>query len=259
MDADTKTIGILGIGELAAFILEGASTSGYRFVLSPRNSDRAASLASQFGAEVAATNQEVCDRAEMVLICLPVRTGLDILSGLRFRPGQSVLSAMAGASAAALERAVFPARAHCTMMPGYANALGLGPSLLFSDSPDWKAFLGQLGPVHVFSDAAQFETASVFGAFSGASIAFMIHVIEWFADRGVDPRTARMLVAQTLIGNANVLCKVDVPLDRIAAGVTTPGGITERCLETLNARGSLGGWSDALDAVLKVVKPGGSQ
>lgn len=254
MGAAITTVGILGIGELAGFILQGAAGGGYRFILSPRSAYRAADLAKRFGAEVASDNQAVCDLADLVVVCLPADTGADILAGLRFRPGQAILSAMAGVNLATLERAVAPARAYCTMMPGHANALGLGPSLLFPDSPVWKAFLARLGPVHVFSDADQFETASVFGGFSGASFAFMIRVINWFTRHGIDPHTARALVAETLIGNANVLSRVDAPLDEIASGVATPGGITERCIDALNEQGSLDQWSAALDSVRLAIK-----
>ena len=247
-------IGILGVGELASFILQGAEGEGYSFLLSPRNAELAANLSQRFGAKVALSNQDLVNRADMVLICLPARTGAQILADLRFRAGQSVLSAMAGTSQAALQRAVAPASAYCTMMPGFANTLKMGPCLLYPDNAPWHEFLSCLGPVHVFDKPEQFEAATVFGAFSGASMGFMSTIIDWFAAQGIDPKTARNLVAETLAGNAAVLRQVDATLPQIMSGVITPGGISELCLDTLNQGQALTRWNDALNAVLARIR-----
>lgn len=245
-----QTIGILGVGELAGFIVSGAAQAGYSFLLSPRNAKVAESLAARFGAEVAISNQDLVDRADRVIVCLPAKTGSEVLAGLRFRPGQAVLSAMAGARQAVLQNIVAPARLCCTMMPGHANALGIGPCLLYPGTPHWHDFLAKLGPVHSFDQADQFETACVFGAFSGASFGFISAIINWFVDQGLEAQTARQLIAETLSGNAEVVRRVDAPLPEILAGVATPGGISELCLGVLQNGHAIEQWGDALDAVL---------
>lgn len=244
------TIGILGTGHLAAFLVTGAMRApGLRFVVSPRGAETAAKLAATYGVEVAASNQAVVDAADRVLVCLPARQGLEILRGLRFREGQSVLSAMAGASPVAVAGAVAPALGFATMMPGHANAQGAGPCLLHPPSPEWRAFLERLGPVHVFDEAAAFERACVFGALSGASFFLMQRMIDWFVAQGVDPATARALVAGTLRGNAEVLLTEEIALDDLIPGIATPGGITEQLVGVLDERGGFAAWEAGLDAV----------
>ena len=149
-----RTIGILGVGHLAGFLLEGLRRGGTqdRVVLSPRGKVKAAALAEKFAAEIAPDNQAVVDACDLVLVSLPATKGRDILSHLKFRAGQTVLSAMAGTSRENLAEIVSPASAHCTMMPGHANALGIGPSLLYPASSTCEELLGRLGPVHVFDD-----------------------------------------------------------------------------------------------------------
>jgi pyrroline-5-carboxylate reductase len=78
----------------------------------------------------------------------------------------------------------------------------------------------------------------------------MAHVIGWYEARGLDPATARALVAGTLRGNAEVLLREDRPLADIAASVATPGGITVQLLDMLARRGALNDWDEGLDAVL---------
>lgn len=244
-------IGILGTGHLAEFLIRGAAGKGYAFTVSPRSEARAAALAASHGVAVAADNQSVVEACAHVVVCLPAAQGLDILRGLRFRAGQSVLSCMAGARLAAVEEAVGPAVAACAMMPGLANAHGVGPSLLHPARGEWEAFLAALGPVHAFDGEADFVVASAFGALSGASFFWMEALIGWFTAQGVDAGVARRLVAETLRGNAEVLLREAAGLEDIRAGVATKGGITEALVAGLEARGALAAWGEGMDGVLR--------
>ena len=251
------TIGILGVGGLAGLMLRGLQGSGHRFILSPRGADAAARLAAEYGHKIAASNQELVDRSEAVFVSLPADSGADELARLTFRPGQPVLSAMAGTGLDRLREVVCPASGTIGMMPGYANVYRLGPSILCPDDAFWRDFLSHVGPVHAFADEATFTAAATFGAFSGATVAFMAHVIGWFEGQGLDAETARALVAGTLRGNAEVLLREPRPLADIARGVTTPGGITLQLLDILNGRGALDAWDEGLDAVLRRISAKG--
>lgn len=247
-------IGILGVGHLAEYLVRGARD--VEFVLGPRSADKAARLAETHRCAVAESNQAVVDQCQMVLVCLPAASGLAVLQGLQFRDGQSVCSAMAGAALADLTVAVAPARAFCSMMPGFANAFSAGPSLIYPGDTEWEAFLALLGPVHRFADVQAYETAAVFGAMSGASIFLMRHLVRWYERQGLDAPTARRLVAETFRGNAEVLLQADAGLDEIAVGVTTKGGITEQLVGVLDTRGALAAWDEAMDGVLSRMVPG---
>ena len=249
------TIGILGAGHLAGFVVQGAKGAGHSFVLSPRNAENAADLAHRFGCTVAASNQAVVNACDMVLVCLPARQGLDILRGLTFRPGQALCSAMAGVSADDLRAAVAPAEVTVAMMPGHANAYGAGPTLLHPPHPQWAAFFDACGPVHELATPRDFETAAVFGAMSGASFAFMHRLIDWYIAEGLDPTTAQRLVAETMRGNAEVLLQSDEPLEAISSGVATPGGITEQLLSDLTERHALTAWHDGMSRILHRMAP----
>lgn len=250
------TVGILGVGGLAALMLRGLQGSGHRFILSPRGAEVAGRLAAEFGCIVAESNQAVVDGADAVFVSLPAANGAEELSRLTFRPGQPVLSAMAGTGLARLTEVIGPGQGTIGMMPGYANAYRMGPCLLCPNDLFWQAFLAHVGPVHMFEDEGEFTVAATFGAFSGATVAFMAHVIGWFEAQGLRPEVARALVAGTLRGNAEVLLQEPRPLAEIAKGVTTPGGITLQLLDILNSHGALAAWDEGLDAVLKRISQG---
>ncbi len=244
-------IGILGVGNLAGYLVQGSQTGGHTFLLSPRGAGKSASLAKRFGCEVAQGNQAVVDACDHVLVCLPAADGVALLTGLAFRDGQKVCSAMAaGVSLDVIRTAVAPAEATLSMMPGYANAFSAGPTFLYPANSVWPIFFASCGPVHEMSDARSFETAAVFGAMSGASVFLMRHLAAWYEAEGLSPATARRLVAETLRGNAEVLLQSDDTLDAICKGVTTPGGITEQLLSDLNRDGALESWHTAMTGVL---------
>lgn len=248
-------IGLLGVGHLAAYLVQGAQKGGHQFLLSPRSADKAAELAARFGCAVADSNQAVVDACDLILVCLPAAQGLDILKGLTFRAGQSVCSAMAGAALDDLQAAVAPATGVQAMMPGYANAFSAGPTFLYPAEPDWATFFTACGPVHEMPDARSFETAAVFGAMSGASVFLMRHLAQWYQAEGLDAVTARRLVAETLRGNAEVLLQSDESLDAICKGVTTPGGITEQLLGDLDRDGAMKSWHSAMTRILHRMAP----
>ncbi|MFO1201335.1 MAG: NAD(P)-binding domain-containing protein [Tabrizicola sp.] len=247
-------IGILGVGHLAELMVRGLQGSGYELVLSPRNPETAARLAGEFGCTLAISNQAVVDASDGVFVSLPAATGLQELTRLSFRPGQPVLSAMAGIGLVKLQQAIGPARAAVTMMPGYANAFGVGPSILCTDDGFWRPFLQATGPVIAFDDEAQFIIAATFGGFSGATFGWMAHIIGWFHAQGLPPDTARSLVAATLRGNAEVLLREGRPLEDIARSVVTKGGISELVLKSLAEGGGLSAWDEGLDAVLHRIR-----
>lgn len=247
-------IGILGVGHLAELMVRGLQGSGYELVLSPRNPETAARLAGEFGCTLAMSNQAVVDASEGVFVSLPAATGLQELVRLSFRPGQPVLSAMAGTGLVKLQQAIGPARAAVTMMPGYANAYGVGPSTLCPDDAFWQPFLAATGPIIAFADEAQFTIAATFGGFSGATFGWMDHVIGWFQAQGLPPDTARTLIAATLRGNAEVLLREDRPLEDITRSVVTKGGISEMVLKSLAEGSGLTAWDDGLTAVLRRIR-----
>ncbi|MFN7225042.1 MAG: pyrroline-5-carboxylate reductase dimerization domain-containing protein [Paracoccaceae bacterium] len=249
-------VGILGVGNLASYLVQGAQKGGHAFVLSPRGVEKAMELSARFGCEVAESNQALVDACDHILVCLPAAEGEVILRGLVFRKGQVVCSAMAAkVKLEEMRAAVAPAEVTLSMMPGYANAFSVGPTFLYPEGSVWAEFFADCGPVHELPDAHSFETAVVFGAMSGASVFLMRHLAAWYEAEGLNPAVARSLVAETLRGNAEVFLQSDKSLDAICNGVGTPGGITEQMASHLRQDGALESWHHAMTSILHRIAP----
>ena len=248
-----ETIGVIGTGQLTEYIITGINkvNAPYKFIVSPRSKEVAIKLKDKFQVEIAKDNQEVINSCEKILICLPAKNSLTELKKLNFRKENILLSAMGGINREAICTATKINSVHTTMMPGYANAYNIGPSLLFPEQPSWHTFLSFLGPVFICENERVFEVAATIGAVSGASFSFIRTLTKWFEDNGVEPNFSQDLVIQTLKANLEMLSKDDKTIDEIIAGVTTPGGITEHLNKALNEANAMTAWNDGLDDLIK--------
>lgn len=240
-------LGFIGTGNLAAFLVEGLFKvkAPYEITVSPRNAAKAKELQQRFGVTIA-SNQDIAETSDIVIVSLLPPDAPGLLSGLDFRPGQTVLSVMAGIDLKTMMELVDPADAAISMMPGLANAYNAGPSALHPENAVAMELLQYLGPVHVYGDGKTYMAASVMGAFSGMSTLMLRDAMSWFEANGLAADDARRLVAETLKGNATMLLETTLSMDEVARGVVTPGGITAQGRKILEAGGTLGA---ALDSI----------
>jgi pyrroline-5-carboxylate reductase len=245
--------GIIGTGHLAGFLVEGVQRTGapYRFVVSPRGKAKALALQDQFGVEIGLSNQDVVDRSDLVIACVRPKDAAAVLEPMVFRVGQTVVSLMAGVTYADLQSFTAPATPAVGMMNGHANALGFGSAVVFPANDAAIGFLSHFGSLHVFDDWPRYAVASVVAGVSGTSFGLLIELIRWHENAGLDPRTARMVVTETVIGSAEVLHRSPESLDALLTGLQTPGGITEQGNRLLRDRGGFAAFHEMLDAVGK--------
>src|SRR3546814_16049020 len=87
-------LGLIGTGTIAAAIVEGLALSGNEpILLSPRNADIAADLASRFShVGVASDNQAVIDDRDLVILDVRPQTADAVPGTLRFRPDHRILA-----------------------------------------------------------------------------------------------------------------------------------------------------------------------
>lgn len=101
-------IGFIGTGHIAAPMARFLARKGHEIIVTRRNEAISAALADEVGADVR-DPQEVIDAAEVVMLCLRPHHAADVLAPLTFRPGQKIVSVMAGVSTAELAKVCAPA------------------------------------------------------------------------------------------------------------------------------------------------------
>lgn len=255
-----ERVGIIGVGHLASYLVEGMkrASPSLEIFLSGYLSDIAEELASEFGATTVAENQAVADETDLILVTTRPGDIIDACEAVSFRSNQIVVSTAVGISAEMLAPAVAPAGI-VRAMPITCSAINLSPTLLYPDHPNARTLFELVGSVHVLTDEAQFTPASVIAAYYGWVYALLDETVAWTIRAGVPSQTARALVLETTRGAAAMgLAYPERELSVLLDSLATPGGVTRDGLKTLEERGSLEAWTEALDTVLARLKGGRS-
>ncbi len=245
-------IGFIGVGDMAGYMIEGLCRDGDggELVLSPRNAERAAAHADTHGCRVAASNAEVVERADTVVLAVRPDRVAEAIADLPWRDGQTLVSVVAGATLADLASAA-PAAA-VRSMPVSCAAIGESPTAIYPDHPTARDLFERIGSVIVLPDEGAFAAASVMGAFHGWAFAVIKEVADWVAGQGVPEDQARALVAGMMRGGAGIaLARPETPLAETLARLTTPGGITEAGFKKMATVEGLAAWPAACDAALR--------
>ena len=97
-------VGFIGVGTITEAVVTGlceAEVPGLSILLSPRSVDRSRRLSERYTAvEVAADNQQVLDRSELVFLAVRPQDAGDVLGALDFRRDLKVVSFIATVSSA---------------------------------------------------------------------------------------------------------------------------------------------------------------
>lgn len=244
-------IGFLGVGHLAAALIGGLLRSGLQaeaILLSKRGQGSA--LGERHGIRVAASNAELVDESDIVVLAVRPRDAVAALAGLPWRDGQVLASACAGVGLGLLAPAVEPARA-ARIMPLTAAEFGASPITLVPEIAELRAVLGRLGPVIGLGSEAEFETATVGAAIYGWVQVLLEQSIDWAASRGLEKTTARTLMAATFVAAGRNVADSAAPVADLLHALVTPDGITAHGLAVLDRRAVPDGWVAACDAVFE--------
>ena len=111
MTASIGRIGIIGVGHLAGYLVEGLRRAQDcpEIVLSPRNAEKSGALAGRFGARVAADNAQVVEAADTVVLATRPAQAVQAATRLPWRAGQTLICVAAGIPLGALAAAGGPA------------------------------------------------------------------------------------------------------------------------------------------------------
>ncbi len=184
------SLGFIGAGAITEAVVTGlceASAPGLSILLSPRSRERSRALAERYAAvEVAASNQEVADRSELVFLAVRPQVAAEVLAALRFRQGQRVASFIATLDSAEVARLIRPGLLIGRVAPVPPAAQRKGPIAMCPPNEQLAELLDPIGTVIQVSDETQLD------AFFSAS-ALMAPYFELLesVQRTTAPRIAR--------------------------------------------------------------------
>lgn len=246
-------IGLIGAGSMASALARGLREPA---LVSDAQADRAEALAAELGGEAVASNAELAQRSDLVILChKPAQ--LDEVAEQVGGSARAVASIVAATRVAQLE-AAYPGIPVYRFIPNIPVEVGRGvfcyaPGTLAAEGPQ-KALLSLFGRCGVIVplDEPLIEPAT---ALMSCGPAFLALVVEAMADagarHGLEPRQARRLVAETMGGTAAYLEANDFDAADLRRRVATPGGLTERGLGVLEETGLRRSFGSAVDLVVE--------
>jgi pyrroline-5-carboxylate reductase len=219
-------------------------------------SGRAAALAQELGGEAVASNRELAERADLVILAhkpAQLAAVAEEIGGA----AKAVVSLLARTSQADV-RAAYPGIPAFRVEPNTPSEAGRGV-LAFAapDEPGDEALydalrerFGRLGTVVEVPE----RLMVVAGACSGVGPAYFALLAEAWIDaavrRGMPPATAATLVTETMAGTAELLARNGGDTLALRRAVASPGGTTARGLAALERGGVRAALAAAMDDVV---------
>jgi pyrroline-5-carboxylate reductase len=218
--------------------------------------ERAEALANEIGGEVVASNEELAERSDAVVLCHKPGQ-LDQVAAETGGNAKAVVSILGGTKLAAIE-AAYPDRPVYRFMPNIPvevrrGVLCYAPGSRAADGPEREVLdlFGRLGAVIPLAEPL-LEPAT---ALMGCGPAFFALVVEALVDAGVrhglPADVAARMTVETMGGTADVLQTRGEQAQELRPRVTSPGGSTERGLAALDRGGVRAAFGEAVDAVVE--------
>ena len=187
-------VGFIGVGTITEAVVTGlceAEVPGLSILLSPRSVDRSRRLSERYTAvEVAADNQQVLDRSELVFLAVRPQDAREVLGALDFRRDLKVVSFIATISSGEIERQVRPAAFLGRVAPVPPVARGAGPIAMCPPNRQLAGFLDRVGTVIEVSDETQLDAFFSVSALMAPYFELLESVSSWLRARGVDAEDA---------------------------------------------------------------------
>jgi pyrroline-5-carboxylate reductase len=216
--------------------------------------ERAQALVAEVGGKALASNAEVAQQADLVVLChKPAQ-----LTGVAAEVAphaKAVASILAATPLAALHEA-YPDRPVYRFIPSLPVEVRQGAVVQAApevqtelDAQVSELFAG-LGTLVVLPDSLV-DVAMGLMSCSPAYVALVAEAqIDAGVRHGVPAAQGAELVVQTLAGTAELLRRRDYDTVAVRREVSSPGGLTARGVDALERGGVRAAFSDALDAVL---------
>jgi len=249
-----KTIGFIGVGELAIYTIKGVRRGGYQgpILLSPRNRGKADYLALKYDCDVRADNQSVVSNSDFIVIATRPADCLQTLASLEFKPGQVLVSVVAGMTVEQL-RSVLPGGLEIVRaMPVSSAEASASPTLVYPDNRFVGEFFGYCGNSIIVDNEAYFTQGSVLACV----YCWFFSLYEELIQATQGPELPAALSAELVMGMARgaaelALVKAATPPRVIAEGIATEGTFSKLGLDLLQQKAAFEPWREACELLQK--------
>lgn len=227
-------IGFIGAGKMAEGLI-AAIKCRRSLLVGARRPERGAELAARYGVKTVQSNPEVVKRCGLIFLCVEPGAVPEVAEEILplLKPGQTLVSIVAGRSLKSLRKLFGPAPGLVRVMPNLCLLSGAGMSLVCpapgtpEEVTEKVLDLLSMGGRTLLLPERHFEAATALSGSGPAYFAYMEEaMIQGALALGLPPKAARLLADQTMLGTALHLQKSGVAVPDFVAAISTRGGAT---------------------------------
>lgn len=249
-----KTIGFIGVGELALYTIKGVRRGGYQdpILLSPRNKEKAGQLAENYQCKVQQDNQSVVNNSDTIVIATRPAHCLETLASLEFKSDQVLISVVAGIEVEQL-RTVLPAQLEIVRaMPVSSAEANASPTLIYPDNAFVRTFFNHCGNAIAVDDEACFTQGSILACVYSWFFALYEELIQSTQGPALPPGLSAELVMGMARGAAELaLANKESSPGEIVKGIATEGTFSKLGLDLLEEEAAFKPWREACELLQK--------
>ncbi|TAK60837.1 pyrroline-5-carboxylate reductase [Methylobacter sp.] len=258
----TNKIGFIGGGNMASSLISGLIASGHapeQIWVSDINPDTLTNLKRQLNVNTSANNDDVINAVDVVVLAVKPQTMSAVAQSIAALIQQKkplVVSIAAGINQNSLSRWLGADAAIVRCMPNTPALVLTGATALHANGKvtDEQCDLAEnilrsVGIALWVEDEAELDAVTAVSGSGPAYYFLLMEAMEKAAlELGLNQETARLLVQQTALGAAKIALESAESPEQLRKRVTSPGGTTQRAIETFEQDGFTGLVSKALHA-----------
>ena len=249
-------LGFIGTGKIASSVITGICTSKISFqkiLISPRNRNIAQKLKKRFRkVNIAKTNQEVVDKSNWVFLAVTPKVGEKILSKLKYRSNQKIISFISTINLNQLKRIIKKRAKIVRAIPLPPISLGKGPVPIYPPDKQVKNFFNKIGTTVEISSE---KSSKNFWATSGMMAPFyeILKVLsDWLVKRGIKRKEAQKYITSLFMAlSEDSIVNSKKHLRYLVSESQTKGGLNEQSVKELRQLGFYKSLEKSLNSILK--------
>ncbi|OJS98139.1 pyrroline-5-carboxylate reductase [Marinobacter nauticus] len=247
----SPTISFIGAGNMASAIIGGMLENGYQagnIWVSAPDDGHLQSIRKRFGVSVTTDNRYCAQQADIVVLAVKPQVMADVCHDIapvvqNTRP--LMVSIAAGLTAETLDTWLGGGMPLVRVMPNTPSLVGKGAAGLFANAQvkdaqktSVQAMFESIGSALWVDDEDQLHGVTALSGSGPAYFFLMLEALEGAAtEAGIAPETARALAIQTMAGAAEMAARSDDDPAQLKRNVMSPGGTTERAVNTFEDGG----------------------
>ena len=258
----THRIAFIGAGNMAGALISGLIADGVpaaQLIATDTSAEKCHALSTATGILTLQDNQEAASMADVVVLAVKPQVlkqvALDLAEQIQLST-PLVISIAAGIRCDSLQAWLGGQVALVRTMPNTPAMIQSGATALYATAAvsdhqreQAESLMRAVGLTQWVADESLLDAVT---ALSGSGPAYYFLVMEAMEaaarNMGLSAETARLLTLQTAFGASRMALESSDPPATLRARVTSPGGTTERALQTLEEGGIHNLFADALEA-----------